>query len=89
MIDEINRQIISEIFDAIADEVSDKSSQFNSGAEQVGYIISRWTDYFNFYFDRVCLHCGKVLTKDTLRSYLSQRSMTMQWNLIANRRDKK
>ena len=37
MIDEINRQIISEIFDAIADEVSDKSSQFNSGAEQVGY----------------------------------------------------
>jgi len=66
--EKVKKQILSEIFDLIAEEEGLSS-------EKVGSVISRWVDYFNFWFDRRCLHCGKILDADTIRSEISPRAI--------------
>lgn len=66
-VENVKKQILSEIFDLIGQEV-------NLSSEEVGIIISKWIEYFNFWFDRKCLHCGKILTPDTIDTLISYKA---------------
>jgi len=72
--EKVKKQILSEIFDLIAEEE-------NLSSEKVGSVVSRWVDYFNFWFDRRCLHCGKILTPDTIDTLISYR-VYLGYNLM-------
>ena len=72
MVEKLNKLIISEIFDAIGYEIEERP--FRNNSELVGYVVKRWVKYFNFYFDRVCLHCSRILTRDTIEFQISPRA---------------
>jgi len=69
LIEKVSKNIISEIFDFIATETGLTS-------EEVGTVVKKWVECFNFWFDRRCFHCGKILDTSTIKAEISHKVIT-------------